>query len=137
MNESKIFTPRNITVFGVLVLMFAIAAMGFEGMRMNGQKADALKQLHAIQQSYAQTDALALAEFKGRHSGQTLTIDDKTSQRLNAGYIFEYSIGDQKYRDIKVGDIWETWASVKPDPAKDETQWIELPLLQYAAQKSP
>lgn len=89
-------------------------------------------------ETVGQWDTLAMAEFRGRHSGTAYVVDERASQRVSAGYLFYWKAGEQEYRDIKVGDFWETQARVFTDAEKTEYQWVSvevLGLLQAREQK--
>lgn len=125
----------------IFVVLFGATVVGafFIG-RWQQHRAD-LPAITAPAKASEAADTVAAAEFRGRHSGQTLTLGIEgvepanAIQRVSNAYVFLYTANGEAYRETLTGGIWQTSVKVFSDEAKTKTQWVPVEVVLQALQQ--
>lgn len=113
---------RGVIIVGLLITIAAVSVW------------KAFSERSAQLETQRQIDALTLAEFRGRHSAETVSLDAAT--RVDRAYVFSYKVGDQEFRDSLIAGIWHTEVKVMPDAADPaKFQWLPVQVLQLLARQ--
>lgn len=131
--------PLLARTIGIVALIGVVGA-SFAAGRWQQHRAD-LPAMTASARAIEAADTIAAAEFRGRHSGQALTlgvvdVEAKDAiQRVSNAYVFLYTLAGQEYRETLTGGIWQTSVKVTPDAEKPEQwQWVPIEAIQAVQQ---